>query len=50
MKKTAAQLRAELTALRARYDGGAVHAAIYAVIRELETELAWAEHTQGSKT
>jgi hypothetical protein len=40
------RLRSELAALRARYDGGAVSAEIYAVIRWLETELAWAEHKQ----
>jgi hypothetical protein len=30
MNKTAAQLRTELAALRARYDNGAVQAAVYA--------------------
>jgi hypothetical protein len=44
MNKTAAQLRTELAALRARYDNGAVQAAVYAVIRQLEIELTWAEH------
>jgi hypothetical protein len=44
----AARLRSELAALRARYDGGAVSAAVYALIRRLETELAWAEHKHTS--
>jgi hypothetical protein len=44
MNKTAAQLRTELAALRARYDSGAVQSAVYAVIRQLEIELTWAEH------
>lgn len=39
-------LRAELTLLRARYDSGAVSAAIYKVIKELETDIAWAEHRE----
>jgi hypothetical protein len=39
-----ADLRAELALLRARYDSGAVSPAIYRVIREIETALAWAEH------
>jgi hypothetical protein len=41
-----AELRAELAHLRARYDDGAVSTAIYKVIRELETALAWAEHRE----
>ncbi len=41
-----AELRAELAVLRARYDGGAVSPAIYAVIRSIETTIAWAEHRQ----
>jgi hypothetical protein len=40
------RLRAQLAALRARYDDGAVSPAVYKVIRELEIELAWAEHQQ----
>jgi hypothetical protein len=35
------RLRAELAQLRARYDNGAVAPGIYAVIRKLETEIAW---------
>lgn len=41
--KHALQLRAQLAHLRARYDAGAVAPAVYAVIRELETDIAWAE-------
>jgi hypothetical protein len=37
-------LRARLDALSARYDSGALDPAIYAVIRELETEIAWKEY------
>jgi len=36
--------RAELKALSARYDHGAVPDAIFAVIKRLETDLAWEEH------
>jgi hypothetical protein len=39
-----AALRAELRWLLARYDYGKVSPAIFAVIREIETEIAWAEH------
>ena len=39
-------LRTDLAALRARYDGGAVSPALYKVIRQLETDLAWSEHHQ----
>jgi hypothetical protein len=49
MNKTAAQLRTELAALRARYDNGAVQAAVYAVIRQLKIELTWAEHRSAWK-
>jgi hypothetical protein len=45
MTEQAAQfLRSELASLRARYDNGAVSPDVYAIIRELETELAWHEH------
>lgn len=36
-------LRTQLAHLRARYDAGAVAPAVYAVIRQLETDIAWAE-------
>jgi len=49
MNKTAAQLRTELAALRARYDNGAVQATVYAVIRQLKIELTWAEHRSAWK-
>jgi hypothetical protein len=40
------QLRFELEMLRARYDSGAISPAVFQVVRELETELAWAEHSR----
>ena len=43
-----AALRAQLKALRARYDSGAVSPALYAVIRKLEIELAWREREGGA--
>jgi hypothetical protein len=39
------RLRAELAHLRARYDDGAVSPAIFKVIRKIETEIAWLNHT-----
>jgi hypothetical protein len=42
----AAQLRCELQSRRARYDAGAASPAIYKVIREIETQLAWLAHRQ----
>ena len=36
-------LRHELIALKARYDYGAVSPAIWAVIKEIEADIAWAE-------
>jgi hypothetical protein len=41
-RRTAA-LREELETLKARYDSGAVPIALFAVIRQLETEIAWRE-------
>jgi hypothetical protein len=38
--------RAELAALRARYDSGAVTPGIYGIIRQLEVDIAWAEHQE----
>jgi len=40
MKKS----RADLALLRARYDSGAVNAAVYAVIKRIECDIAWNEH------
>jgi hypothetical protein len=37
-------LRDRLALLRARYDHGTVPSAIFAVIREIEIELAWLAH------
>lgn len=42
----AAQLRWELQQLRARYDSGAAAPAVYAIIREIETQLGWLKHRQ----
>jgi hypothetical protein len=44
--KSADISRSRLAMLRARYDDGAVSPAIYSVIRQLETEIAWYEHRQ----
>ena len=45
MTDAAAQyLRSELASLRARYNSGAVAPGVYAVIRQLEIELAWHLH------
>jgi len=38
------RLREQLATLRARYDTGAVPPAVFAVMRELERDLAWHEH------
>ena len=41
-----ARLCDELAWLRARYDTGAVAPAVYSVIKDIETELAWRLHAQ----
>jgi hypothetical protein len=41
-----AALRSELAALRARYDDGAVSPAVYQIIRQIESDIAWAEHRE----
>lgn len=41
-----AALRSELEWLRSRYDSGKVSPAVFAVIREIETTIAWAEHRE----
>jgi hypothetical protein len=40
--------RAQLDALKARYDSQKVPAAIFEVIRDLEIEIAWQQHIRGS--
>ena len=37
-------LRAELLMLKTRYDHYAFSPAIYAVVRDIETEISWIEH------
>ncbi|MGO9682405.1 MAG: hypothetical protein ACLPTZ_07425 [Beijerinckiaceae bacterium] len=39
----AEKLRSELASIVARYDSGAVSPAIYAVIRAIESDIAWLE-------
>jgi hypothetical protein len=39
-------LRAELRWLRARYDDGKVSPAVFAVIREIETDISWIEYRE----
>jgi hypothetical protein len=39
-------LRERLRWLRARYDWGQVSPALYAVIKAVETDVAWTEHNQ----
>jgi len=46
MKKS----RADLALLRARYDSGAVNAAVYAVIKRMECDIAWNEHKRKRTT
>jgi hypothetical protein len=40
------QLRIQLKQLRARYDSGAIPPGVYAVIRELEQQIAWLENAR----
>jgi hypothetical protein len=42
--------RADLALLRARYDSGAVNAAVYAVIKRMECDIAWNEHKRKRTT
>lgn len=44
-----AKLRSELLNLRARYDDGAVNPGVYATIRALEEDIAWAEHVHNTR-
>jgi hypothetical protein len=39
-------LRLERASLLARYDGGALSSAVFAVIKGLEIEIAWRQHAQ----
>ena len=40
------RIEAVLQDLRARYDNGAVSPGVYALIKKLESELAWANHDE----
>ena len=42
-------LRLERATLLARYDSGAFSPAIFKVIREIETDIAWIEHRQEAR-
>ena len=41
-----AHLRRDLENLRSRYDSGAASPGVYGIIKTLETEIAWVEHTE----
>lgn len=41
-----ARLYGELAWLRSRYDEGVVASCVFAIIRQLETEIAWREHVR----
>jgi hypothetical protein len=45
-ERQAQRTRTELALLRAKYDSGAVSLGIYAVIKNLECEIAWLEHQE----
>jgi hypothetical protein len=45
-----ASLRAELCWLCARYDDVKVSPAVFAVIREIETSIAWTEHRREARS
>ena len=45
----AQRARTELALLRARYDGGAISPAVFAVIKNLECEIAWLEHMERAR-
>ena len=40
------EFRVQLQMLQARYDESAISPAIYAVIKQIETDIAWAEHAR----
>ena len=42
--------RGDLPLLRARYDGGAVNPGVYAVIKRIESDIAWTEHKRDRTT
>jgi hypothetical protein len=41
-----AALREKLKWLRSRYDSGTISPAVFAVIREIEITISWAEHCE----
>ena len=43
-------LRAELLMLKSRYDCYAFFPAIYAVVKNIETEISWIEHGRGARS
>jgi len=47
--ESTAELRAELAQLRARYDGGALAPAVFAIVKALEAEIAWIEHCREAR-
>jgi hypothetical protein len=43
-------LRLERASLLARYDNGALSAAVFAVLKKLEVEIAWRQHAKLLRT
>jgi hypothetical protein len=50
MSAETAMLRAELLMLKSRYDCYAFSPAIYAVVKNIETEISWMEHGCGARS
>jgi hypothetical protein len=48
-ERQAQRARTELALLRARYDGGAISPAVFAVIKNLECEIAWLEYQERTR-
>jgi hypothetical protein len=49
MNQKIERARTELQHLRARYDSGAVSAAVYETIKNLETTISWLEFQQNGR-
>jgi hypothetical protein len=47
MRAEERRLRDELRWLQSRYDGGKISPAVFAVVKRLETEIAWRQHETG---
>jgi|EndMetStandDraft_9_1072997.scaffolds.fasta_scaffold3802198_1 hypothetical protein len=46
MTRAESEARLDLLMIRAKYDGGGMPPALYSVLKQIETDIAWMQHRE----